>query len=82
MTPMGVRYEDAYAKAHPFDKIIEDMLQPAMIKETANLMWEGIKRDMQVSAIINNRSAGNAPLIAQLIAKEFLSNAPEKALTP
>jgi len=31
MTPIGMLYEDAYAKAHPFDKLVEEMLQPEMV---------------------------------------------------
>jgi len=72
MTPIGTRYENAYALAHPFDKLVPGMLQPSMIRETAGLMWDGIAQNMSVNVIINNRSGGNAPLIAQLIAAEFL----------
>ena len=28
MTPLGTRYEDAYAKAFPFDRLVEGMLSP------------------------------------------------------
>jgi uncharacterized protein YecE (DUF72 family) len=73
MTPIGTRYEDAYAQAHPFDKLIDGMLQPGMIHDTAQLMWESIHQGIEVNVIINNRSGGNAPMIAQMIAKRFLS---------
>jgi uncharacterized protein YecE (DUF72 family) len=72
MTPLGTRYEDAYAKAHPFDRLVEGMLQPRMIEEATELIWEGIHQQTQISVVINNRSGGNAPLIAQLIAKRFM----------
>jgi uncharacterized protein YecE (DUF72 family) len=72
MTPLGVRYEDAYAKAFPFDKLIEDMVQPSMIPQTAELMWEGVRQGIEVNVIINNRAGGNAPGIAQLVAKKFV----------
>jgi uncharacterized protein YecE (DUF72 family) len=72
MTPLGTRYEDAYARAFPFDRLVEGMLQPQMIKETAELMEEGIRQNVRVNVIINNRAGGNAPRIAQLIAERFL----------
>jgi len=40
MTPIGMRYEDAYARAHPFDKLVQDMLQPEMVREAAGLMHQ------------------------------------------
>ena len=43
MTPLGVRYEDAYAQAFPFNKLVEGMMQHEMVEETAELMWKGIK---------------------------------------
>jgi uncharacterized protein YecE (DUF72 family) len=73
MTPLGIRYEDAYAKAFPFDRLIEDMVQPGMIPQTAELMREGIGQDVEVNIIINNRAGGNAPLIAQELARRFIS---------
>jgi hypothetical protein len=32
---IGTGYEDAYAKAHPFDKLVEGMPHPEMVRETA-----------------------------------------------
>jgi uncharacterized protein YecE (DUF72 family) len=71
MTPLDMRYEDAYVKAFPFDKLIEGMLQPRMIEDTVGLMHTAIKRNIQLNLIINNRSGGNAPLIARQIAGQF-----------
>ncbi|MFH0786245.1 MAG: DUF72 domain-containing protein [Pseudomonadota bacterium] len=71
MTPLGRRYEDAYEKAFPFDKLIEGMLQTRMIEETVRLMRLGIERQIQMNIIINNRSGGNAPLIARQVAEQF-----------
>jgi uncharacterized protein YecE (DUF72 family) len=72
MTPMGIRYEDAYAKAHPFDKLIDGMLQPEMVADTVRLMRVGVEEDVQTNVIVNNRAGGNAPLIARQIAMRFL----------
>jgi uncharacterized protein YecE (DUF72 family) len=71
MTPLGVRYEDAYAKAFPFGRLVEGMLQPSMIRQTAELMHEAIRQDVAVNVIINNRAGGNAPEIARLLAAEL-----------
>ena len=72
MTPIGMRYEDAYAKAHPFDKLVGGMLQPEMVREAADLMHRAIRDSVEISVFINNRSGGNAPIIAQRVAEHFL----------
>jgi hypothetical protein len=71
MTPLGMRYEDAYAKAYPFDRLIEGMLQPEMVRETVEIVKTAIEKGVLVNLIINNRAGGNAPLIAQAIAEIF-----------
>ena len=73
MTPRGMRYEDAYAKAHPFNRLVEGMLDDRMVKETVDIMGTAIQEDVRVNVIVNNRSGGNAPLIAQEIARQFLA---------
>ncbi|MBN2568922.1 MAG: DUF72 domain-containing protein [Deltaproteobacteria bacterium] len=72
MTPIGMRYEDAYAKAYPFDKVVEGMLLPEMVKETSDLMHSAIRDSVEISVFINNRAGGNAPVIAQRVAEHFL----------
>lgn len=72
MTPLGVRYEDAYAKAFPFDRLIGEMLQPRMISHTVDLLRTGIERGIEMNVIVNNRSGGNAPRIARELARRFL----------
>jgi uncharacterized protein YecE (DUF72 family) len=71
-TPLKMRYEEAYAKAHPFDKLIEGMIQPKMIEGTAKLMHQGIEKGSRVNVLVNNRAGGNAPLITQMIAEKFI----------
>jgi len=73
MTPMGTRYEDAYAKAHPFDKLIEGMLQSEMVYEAVEFMREATEKHVETNIIINNRAGGNAPIIAQKVAEQFLT---------
>ena len=72
MTPIGMRYEEAYLKAFPFNKMVEGMMSPRMPEETAEVMLEAIKQDVQENVIINNRAGGNAPLIAQQVAGKFV----------
>lgn len=74
MTPIGLRYEEAYAKAHPFDKLVPGLLQPRMIADTVKLMRKAIAEGIQMNVIINNRSGGSAPLIAQELAGKFLAS--------
>jgi uncharacterized protein YecE (DUF72 family) len=72
MTPIGMRYEEAYARAHPFDRLVDGMLQREMVDETADLMREAVQNRIETSILINNRAGGNAPLIAQRVAETFL----------
>lgn len=72
MTPLGMRYEEAYAKAYPFDRIVEGMLQPRMIEQTARIMKLITDVGGCVYVIVNNRSGGNAPQIAKMVAQRFL----------
>ena len=64
-------YEESYAKAFPFDKMIPGMLDPEMIEDTVKIVNEAIKDKIQVNLIINNRAGGNAPMIAQEVAKKL-----------
>jgi len=66
-------YEDSYARAFPFDKLIDGMLDSRMIEDTVQLIREAIKRAKKIAIIINNRAGGNAPLIAKEIARKILA---------
>jgi hypothetical protein len=68
ITPLRMSYEESYAKAFPFDKMIPGMLDPEMIEDTVKIVNQAIKDKTQVNLIINNRAGGNALLIAQKIA--------------
>jgi uncharacterized protein YecE (DUF72 family) len=72
MTPRGIRYEDAYARAHPFSNLVDGMMNPSMVAETAALMNELAERGGKVHVMANNRAGGNAPLIARQIVMRFL----------
>ena len=71
MTPRGVRYEDAYARAHPFNTLVEGLFDPRMVEETLDVLEAAMGRNIHTNLIINNRSGGNAPHIARLIAARF-----------
>ncbi len=72
MTPLRMRYADAYIKAFPFDRMIDGMMTPQMIEETVDLMLRAIDQGVQINVAINNRAGGNAPIIAQKISEKFL----------
>jgi hypothetical protein len=72
MTPIGMRYENAYAKAHPFDKLVAEIFHQEMIQDTVDILRKAVDANIETSILINNRSGGNAPLIAERIAQEFL----------
>jgi uncharacterized protein YecE (DUF72 family) len=71
ITPLRMKYEDSYARAFPFDKLIDGMLDSRMIEDTVQLIREAIKRAKKIAIIINNRAGGNAPLIAKEIARKM-----------
>ena len=72
LTPLGMRYDDAYMQAFPFDRLVEKMVQPEMILETVDLKMQAVNQGVLVNVIINNRAGGNAPRLAQMIASKFL----------
>ena len=71
LTPRGMRYKDAYAKAHPFNELKEEMLSQQMIEQTLEIMNIGINQKARVNVIVNNRAGGNAPQISLRIARQF-----------
>lgn len=73
MTPRNLRYEDAYAAAHPFDRLVEGMLDADMVADAAALMHEAAGRGQRLNVIVNNRAGGNSPLIARALAERFLA---------
>ncbi|MCK9376966.1 MAG: DUF72 domain-containing protein [Syntrophobacterales bacterium] len=79
LTPAGMRYEDSYVKAYPFDRLVEGMLQPEMVLETVEIVEGAIEKGVLANLIINNRAGGNAPLIAREIATKFLGKPKSKA---
>jgi len=50
-------------EAFPFDKMVSGMLDPEMIEDTAKIVNEAMKDEVQVNLMVNNRAGGNAALI-------------------
>jgi uncharacterized protein YecE (DUF72 family) len=71
LTPHGMRYEDAYAKAFPFDKLVDGMASERMFADTVQIMRLAIERELRVAVIVNNRAGGNAPLLTEGIVERF-----------
>ena len=65
-------HEDSYAKAFPFDKTVDGMMNPETIDDAIRTIMEGVGRGKRMNLIINNRAGGNGPMIARLPAKKFL----------
>lgn len=72
LTPSGLRYEDSYVRAYPFDRLVEGMMQPEMVLDTVEIMKAAVEKGILVNLIINNRAGGNAPIIAQIIAEKLI----------
>jgi uncharacterized protein YecE (DUF72 family) len=78
LTPLGMRYEDSYVKAYPFDRLVEGMMAPEMVLETVEIIKKAMEKEKVVNLIVNNRAGGNAPLIAREIASKFLGKPESK----
>lgn len=72
ITPLGMRYDDSYEKAYPFDRLVDGILHPEMVLETVAIIRGAIEKGVLVNLIINNRAGGNAPMIAQTIAEKLI----------
>ena len=72
LTPRGVRYEQAYAMAHPFDRLVEGMMTPGMVEDAVGIARAAVNAGRDVDLLVNNRAAGNAPLLAREIARRWL----------
>jgi uncharacterized protein YecE (DUF72 family) len=71
LTPRGMRYEEAYHRAFPFDHMVEGMMSRGMTEDTVHIMREVLKKNGEVTVIANNRAGGNAPLVAREVAGKF-----------
>ncbi len=77
MTPRNMRYDEAFIRAFPFDKLIDGMMSPSMVEDTVAIMLAAIEQGVHANVIINNRAGGNAPLIARKVAEKFSQTVPQ-----
>jgi len=58
MTPLRMSYEDSYAKAFPFDRMVDGMMSPEMIDDTIQILMEGVRRRKRMNLIIKITGQG------------------------
>lgn len=82
LTPRNMRYADAYATAHPFDRPVPELCETPqareMVDDTTALIFRAIEDSRTINVIVNNRAWGNAPSLARAVATRFLDFAPER----
>lgn len=65
LTPLDVRYADAYALGYPFDKPVPALAESAgarrMIEETVELARKAMEAEARLNVIANNWAYGNVP---------------------
>lgn len=76
LTPRDMKYADAYALAHPFDRPVPEIAgaQQAreMILDATALTFQAERQDVLLNLFANNRAWGNAPALAQAVAHRVL----------
>ena len=69
-------YADAYAVAHPFDRVVPELTDApgasTMIDEAVALCFKAMENETTIDLITNNRAWGNAPELAKEIARRLL----------
>lgn len=72
LTPLRMRYADAYAQTHPFDRVVPEVAGSeqarAMVRDVVEIVREARERDVLVNLIANNRAYGNAPELVREVA--------------
>jgi len=86
LTPRRMPYAKAYAFAHPFDSDVPELSETpqaqAMIEETSALAIESLKKGITPVIISNNRAWGNAPNLAQKVARRIVEEMEEQNPAP
>jgi len=76
LTPRKMPYADAYAVAHPFDRVVPELSNApgasTMIDEAVALCFKAMENETTIDLITNNRAWGNAPELAKEIARRLL----------
>ncbi len=75
LTPLRMTYAKAYEHASPFDRPIPALCETPqasqMITDTTTIALESLRQDRAVTIISNNRAWGNAPSLAQKVARSI-----------
>ncbi len=78
-----MKYADAYALAHPFDRPVPALSETAgtraMIDEAVALAYKAIEAGAILNVIANNRAFGSAPALDQAVAFRFLEFAERRS---
>lgn len=64
LTPRGKNYAETYTEAHPFNAMVNGMLHQSTIQDTVTVVRAALRDGRWVYLLVNNRSGGNAPLVA------------------
>lgn len=65
ITPLGMRYEDSYKMAYPFNQLVDGMFDSRMLEETTDIVLAAVQENVTANVMVNNRAGGNAPILAQ-----------------
>ncbi len=76
LTPLDVSYADAYARTHPFDRVVDEVAGTRqannMLMDTTALAFQAEANERTLYVIANNRAWGNAPALARAVAERIL----------
>lgn len=64
LTPRGKSYSETYTAAHPFNALVDGMLHQSTVQDTVTVVRAALRDGRWVYLLVNNRSGGNAPLVA------------------
>jgi len=83
LSPRGISFDDAFSKAYPFEQAVpewEDAPETQrMILDAVALLYRAETTDTMLNLIVNNRVYGNAPALAQRIARRVLDEEDKRA---
>lgn len=81
LTPRHMRYDEAYALAHPFDAPVQELAEAPgareMIEDVAGLAEKAVEAGAVLNVVANNRAFGNAPRLARAIAERVVETLEE-----
>ena len=76
LTPRDVKYADAYAQAHPFDRAVPALSETReardMVLDATALLFQAEAQNATLNLALNNRAWGNAPDLGHAIAERAL----------